>query len=216
MDYRKKIKNSSLIFSINRSAKLIFQQWLKNAKKTYQLQPELIEKIKDDNIQNEVLDTLIDAVETLITEKTTEQKTVKGWSFGFVCGYIQGNLDVAWFNRYVVKLSREYEDFVKIKAISELFRVDDIAVDKVLSIYNYFIDQRISPVETVNTQTSNVVSISNNNIGKRNNFKTEIIELLLNDFEKKYINLLTEKEQLCCPDICEYFNENEFKQILGN
>ena len=47
-------------------------------------------------------------------------------------------------------------------------------------------------------------------------FKEEIIGSLSEDLMIKYYQLLNKKKTNCCPDIAQFFDINEIKQIIGN
>lgn len=50
----------------------------------------------------------------LVNEKSKEKKSISGWSFGYICGYMQGSLNVKWSNRYLIETSKEFADLMKI------------------------------------------------------------------------------------------------------
>lgn len=116
-------------------------------------------KIKDDEVEDVFIDHLEKAIKTLVEEKSEEKKLIKGWSFGYVCGYLRGSIDVEWVNKYIIKQSKEYKDLMKIKAIIAYLKWDQSSLDKIFSIYKYLIDQRVQSTEIVESTSSNVISI---------------------------------------------------------
>ena len=193
VDYKKKIKTSAVAFGIKKISKEVFAVWLENAKTAYSLHSGLLDKIKNDRVEDVFLNYLADAIKALVEDTSIEKKSAKGWSFGYVCGYLQGRLDVAWYNKYIVETGREYEDIMKIKAVIEYFKWDTLLLDNIGKIYCHLLDQRVQPVVDKWDVSPNVVSIfkrKNMNISKIDDFKLSIVELLANDIEAKIMLLL--------------------------
>ncbi len=218
MDYKKKISNSGIAFKIKNISKQVFSRWLENAKEVYNLSPELFNKIKDDEVGNIFLDHLEKAIRALVEEKSDDKKSIRGWSFGYLCGHLQGSIDAEWVNKYIIEPSKEYGDLMKIKAIIEYFNLDDISSEKIFFIYNYLIAQRIQPTESPEVTSSNVISIfkhKDSDQVKKNEFKKNIIDILSKELELKYMKLLNNKHKTCCPDITEHLNVQDIKHIVG-
>lgn len=192
--------------------------WLENAKAAYSIQTDFIDKIQNDKVEDAFLDCLADAINTLVEDKSIEKKSVKGWSFGYVCGYVQGRLDVAWYNKYIVETGRDYEDIMKIKAVIEFFKCDALLLDRIGSVYSYLLEQRVQPAVNKWDVSPNVVSIfkrKNVSISKNDDFKLSIVELLSTDLEAKIMSLLSTKHYDCCPCLDSYLDYNEIVQIAG-
>ena len=218
MDYKKKITNSGIAFRIKSISKQIFSQWLENAKDVYGLSPELFNKIKDDEVENTFLAHLERAIEALVENKSDKKKSIRGWSFGYLCGHLQGSIEVEWVNKYIIEPSQEYEDLMKIKAIIEYLNFDDTSLDKIFSIYQYLITQRIQPTGSIEVTSSNVISIFKHkslNQVKENEFKENINDILSKELELKFMKLINKKNDICCPDISKYLDIQDIKNIAG-
>ena len=77
MDYKKKISNSGIAFKIKNISKQIFSRWLENAKEVYNLSPELLNRIKDDEVEDTFLDHLEIAIKALVEDKSDEKNKTK-------------------------------------------------------------------------------------------------------------------------------------------
>lgn len=219
MNYKKKIKSSPLAFRINSISKEVFTIWLKNAKTAYNLKSDLIDKIQNDKVDDLFLNYLADAIKILVEDKSIEKKTVQGWSFGYVCGNVQGKLEVTWYNKYILESSIEYENIMKIKAVIEYFKMDALLLDKIGNIYSYLLEKRVQPSVEKSEVLSNVISIfkyKNKNSSRIDDFKSSIVELLSTEIQTKILTLLNLQHYDCCPDLDEYLNYDEIVQIAGH
>lgn len=219
MTNKKKIRQSILTFKIKDIAEKVFSIWLDNASFVYDLSPEYIDKIKDDDVDDIFLDHLDRAIKSLVHDKSDEKKSTKGWSFGFLCGHIQGSIDVEWVNRYVIEPSKEYENLMKAKAIKEFINLDNASFEKIFLIYEQLISKRVQPLEKTEYSSSNIKSIfdhENSNSIKFNKFKKDMNDFLLKEFEFKYMKILNSKNRTCCPDITYYLDETVIVKIVGN
>lgn len=219
MDYRARIKRSPLAFRITVISKGVFVEWLENAKTAYRLQADLIDVIKNDNYEDLLIDYLADAIDALVTDKSIEKKSIPGWSYGYVCGNVQGRLEVAWYNKYIIEAGIDYKNIMKIKAVIEYLKFDALLLDKIGKIYSYLIEQKVQTSVEKFDNFSNVVSIFKN-INKSNvmieDFKGSIIALLSADVENKVMALLNAQHYDCCPDLDKYLNYNDILQIAGD
>lgn len=219
MDYKKKIKRSPIAFRISVISKVVFAEWLENAKVAYSLQADLIDIIKNDDVENLLMDCLTDAIKTLVENKSIEKKAVPGWSFGYVCGNVQGRLEAIWYKKYILETGIEYENIIKLKAIVEYFKLDLLLLDKIGKIYSHLLEQRVQPSVDKFNIFQNVVSIlknKNNTNVKIEDFKSSILELLSADIETKIMALLNSQHYDCCPDLDKYLNYNDIVQIAGD
>jgi hypothetical protein len=219
MDYKKKIKRSPLAFRISKISKEVFAVWLENAKTAYNLQADLIDKIQNDKVEDVFLDYLAAAIKVLVEDKSIEKKTVPGWSFGYVCGNVQGRLEVTWYNKYILETGIEYENIIKIKAVIEYFKLHTLLLDEIGKIYSHLLEQRVPPSVDKWDVFPNVVSIfkgKNDSSAKIDDFKNSIVELLSTDLKAKILTLLNLQHYDCCPDLDKYFDYDEIVQIAGD
>ncbi len=218
MNYLNKIKQSELAFKIKGIANDVFKKWLKNAQKTYDLTPEFIKKIENDQVDKFFLNHLEDAIHSLVEKTSGEKKEIPGWSFGYLCGHLAGSIDVEWVNKYIIEPSVEFEDLLKIKAIISGFKSDNTLVKTTNIIYNLLLKNRVQPTDLIKSQKSKIIPISgydDSALIKDNEFKKDIIRILSKDLELKILALLDKKKDNCCPDITSYLDIQVIKQIVG-
>lgn len=219
MDYNKRIRSSSLIFTLKKTSELVFSQWLKCAKDFYNLPTEFVESIKSDDVEPVFIEHLEKAINALVENKSDEKVQIKGWSYGYLCGYLEGCINVTWTNKYIIEPSKEYEDMIKIKSIIEYINWNESSSKHMLSIYNYLINKRIKPLELKGNIPDNVVTISSHtksDKNKENEFKISIIDLLSDELKSRILSSLEEKQCDCCPSLDEYLDYSDVKKIVGN
>lgn len=218
MNYKKKIRQSILVFKIKSIAEKVFSTWLENASVIYDLSPTYIERIKDDETESIFLERLNSAINSLVKEKSDDKKSIKGWSFGFLCGHIQGGIDVEWVNKYVIEPSKDYENLMKLKAIKEFINFDDTSFDQIFLINQYLNSKRTQPLGETEFSSSNIKSIfdhKNSSGIKISKFKHDMNDFLKSELEFKYMKILNSKNRTCCPDITHYLDENMIAEIVG-
>ncbi|MEA3444794.1 MAG: hypothetical protein U9R19_08740, partial [Bacteroidota bacterium] len=84
----------------------LFRKWTKNATLDY---PNNDFTIIDETILvNDLKDTLNSSLRCLVEEEKNEKRKILGYDFGFIIGFIQGNLNKHWFNEYIIKRTDLY------------------------------------------------------------------------------------------------------------
>jgi len=216
MNYEQ-INKSSLSLKISNISTKIFYQWIKNAKIAYGLNDGDIKQVSSAILREEFVQHLMSAINSLLKENH-EEKSISGWSFGYLCGHIQGSLNVKWSNKYIIEQSKEFEDLMIIKSVIGLIELDDSFATKLMIIYDYFLGQRIQPMETIKPLPKKVISIDDKRYRQKKNEhfrKTEAIRYLNDILITNFMSLLNKYETMCCPDITEYLDEQEIKDIVG-
>ncbi len=103
----------------------LFREWTKNAKLDF---PNNDFTIVDESIiVRDVNDSLSSSLKCLVKEEKIESRKKEGYDFGFIIGFLQGNLNVHWHNEYIVKRTDKYKEFVIIKAILSYLKFDELA-----------------------------------------------------------------------------------------
>jgi hypothetical protein len=214
--FKCRIRKSAVMFKINRIASDVFAQWLKNAKFVHGIEPQLLDRIKDDEVRDVFIDHLASAIKSFIEEKSDKMTATKGWSYGYICGYIQGRIDVSWYNKYVLELSSEYENLLKLKSIIEYLKYDGNVMDRIHHIYDHLLSQRIQPTDNMYSSDKivSILSHKNSKLIKKNEFKKSLIELLSSHIEKQMLLLLDANSHDCCPDISVYVTYDDMIEIL--
>jgi len=218
MDYQKIIKSSNLKFSIKRISVQLITNWFACTKIKYDISNVANFVIDELEVENDFVDHLSSAIDSLINNKSWKKRTIPGWSFGYLCGHIQGALNSKWINQYLIEPSKEFEDLMKIKAILEILRIDSDVSRKLEIIYDYFISHKKQAVDKDEKLPSNVVSLIQR--GKlintrREKYRKEFHDYFEDILKSNYMSLIQTYDFMCCPDLTKYLDEHEVVNIVG-
>lgn len=219
MNYKQKIVSSPVYFSLQRIAHTIFNEWLESTKEFYNLSNEFYEKLQDEKVGEIFINNLAQAINTLINETSEDKQRIHGWSFGYVCGHLQGSINIEWINKYIIEPSEEFEELLKLKAIMALLNWDNDTSNKVFSIYKHFVKHRIQPTSPLDSMAQNVIQISdykNIELADNNAFQKNIVNLLACQLQEKKMEMLEAENKDCCPDITQFLKVNDIRQIVGS
>ncbi|MDQ6967228.1 MAG: hypothetical protein Q9M14_00920 [Mariprofundaceae bacterium] len=111
MNYQRNIRNSSLRFTLRKTAMKLLVNWHECAKNKYNISNTIEFSCDELEIENDLVDSLSSAVKSLVRDKSRENKSTRGWSFGYICGHVQGGLNVKWSNQYLVEPSKEFNEY---------------------------------------------------------------------------------------------------------
>ena len=205
-------------FTIRKTSMQLATKWLECV--NYKYGSNDIAGIDFDEIEaeNDFIGHLANAINSLVNDKSKEKKSIPGWSFGYICGHMQGSLNVKWSNRYLIEPSKEFEDLMKIKTIIELLRYDRDVLRKIEIIYDYFLTHRNSVATEEEALPDNVISLVD-----RGKLQNKNKETLRNEFDvylgkifmTNYTSLMQSYDFMCCPDLSEYLAEHEIVNLVG-
>lgn len=216
MNYKKTIRDSNIAFKIKKNAVIIFDIWVKNARKEYNLSSDFFIEAENGVIEKDFIDSFEKAILDLIEEKSAEKKKTPGWSYGFLCGSLQGRIDVCWYNRYILEKSEDFKDLLKMKALISYLNYDDFIVGKIAKVYDFLVKDKIKPVDLFENKNSNIYPFSEYSGSVKNyEFQENIIRILSENLEIKIMELLDRQGDNCCPDIDTYLTIDEVVEIVG-
>ncbi len=119
-------------FHLNKAFPL-FTDWITNAKLSY---PQLNYQISDATIfKNDLQNAMFKAVNGLNKAEKIECRKSIGYDYGFICGFIQGNLNAAWYSEYIYKQTNQYKLFTVINTIDSFFKFDDLLRIRLSNLY---------------------------------------------------------------------------------
>ncbi|MDM8546993.1 hypothetical protein QUF61_10910 [Candidatus Venteria ishoeyi] len=218
MNYQHNIRNSPLKFVLRKISMQLVRKWLECAKYKYGSNTIADFDFDEIEVENDFIRHLSNAIESLINYKSREKKSIPGWSFGYICGHVQGALNVTWSNLYLLEPSKEFENLMKLKTVIELLRIDNDFSQKIEIIYSYFITHRNRGIIAKEALPDNVISLIET--GKLKNInkgitRKEFDEYFENLFMTNYMSLLQSYDYMCCPDLTEYLDENEMINLVG-
>ncbi len=189
----------------------LFRMWIKNAIIDYPSDDFTI--IDETNLIDDLKDTLNSAVRSLLKEEKTEKRKITGYDFGFIVGFIQGNLNKHWFNEYIIKRTDLYKGFIINKAIIEYLKFDNLTGIRVNTIYENLLkeelnlntfDFSISELEIKKYDIDKVKSI-NDYVNDNNS----VITYLDNRIKEQVVEIVEIKEPDYLPKI-DHIIKNEY------
>lgn len=126
----------------------LFKDWVNNAKKVY---PNLNYDIKDPaKLERDLEDAMEDAIKALTREEKAKKRKIPGYDYGFICGYIQGNLNTTWYNEYIRKQSNTSKMFSAIVALESYLKFDELLKIRLTTLFTEHYKKEIN-LENVNT-----------------------------------------------------------------
>ena len=213
-----KLRHSSLTFGLKRIAEKIFHQWLDNAATTFSFSEQFIEQIKDDDMTPALTEQLLEALHLLVSTKTEQDKAKPSWSFGFVCGHIEGSLEVTWVNKYVIQHSKEYRDLLKLLALKNVLMSDKAVINNVHEMYQHLLQNSATNPLVQSMPSTNVINIGQHqktNQARLNLFESEMDTFLTESITSLHISLLSSKEEACNLNVIDHISEAQLIEIVG-
>ncbi len=217
MQYEQKIRQSPLYFRIKPIAVDLAKHWFDCAKLQYaSLSMEPVQS--DDNAEvfrHDLLKALSDALHS-VEDKPVDKKSVAGWSHGFVCGHIEGALNILWTNRYLLEPSNDFKGLIRIKTLLTLLQTDDELSRKIQPVYQHFLRHFNSPFDEAEPLPENVIPLSaasqpDQVTECRKGFEEYFSQLLLT----RYLDTLDLYKVKYRPNLFDYISQNELADIVG-
>lgn len=218
MNYQQKLRESELRFRMKAISYELITKWIECARNRYGFHDIDSNNINEADAESDFSEELLSAIQSLIEEVSIEKTSIPGWSFGYICGHIQGSLNAKWTNQYIIVGSNEYNDLMKIKTIIELMRVAPVCMKKIGLIYDYFtkenkqlsIDETDLPLNVVSLVRKGKLPKSSNET-----YKKSFDEYFSKLFMDNYMSLLRSYNIECCPALRNYLVEHEVINVIG-
>ncbi|MBN2617191.1 MAG: hypothetical protein JXR64_02630 [Spirochaetales bacterium] len=157
-------------------------------------------------LHSRIIDKLEEAI-SLLSTKIPSKKNNKEWSYGFVCGFIQGGLDVFWYNKFILEQSREFQKLLMVKALVIYIMNDKTDSDKIYDIYTLINNKDVK-------DDINIFKQKNKDQFLIKDFKTQLVDFLKNEISLE-LNQIFDRDKLSyCPDITNYIGILDFQNIL--
>jgi hypothetical protein len=216
MNYTVIIKDSPLSFSLIGISAQLIAGWLSMAKQKYQLPYLNGIHIDPQQVEEDLVATLSSAIHSLVNEKSLEKKAIPGWSFGYLCGYAQGELNVIWSDRYLIVPSQKFEDLLKLKAICQALKIDQIW-QPIAKVYEYVLKNKHQwgGSEEQFLQPISLVKNKNHQPVETKKCRDEFMGYVNHIFFEKYKSLLNSHDAKCCPDLTNYLDKQEVIKLVG-
>ena len=186
----------------------MFREWTQNAKKEFQhLDFTIIDERK---LVEDVRETICKSNIAIHNYEKVERRKQMGFDKGFICG----NLNVNWYNEYVIKQSNKYKEFLVFKSIKmylELFELERI---KINNIYTHLFFEDLNIYQDTSVEHTN---LQHNNLKELDNMPKDEILVVINNQINNYIN---EYLNLKTPDfldsVVKYFTDEDINYIINN
>ena len=101
--------------------------------------PDLNYQINDLGVlENDLAQALQSAVRSVEKKSASGKRKAPGFDYGFVCGYVEGNLNAVWYNEYIYKQSNNYKVLAAITTLDDFLRADDLVKIRLSSVYSEY------------------------------------------------------------------------------
>jgi hypothetical protein len=191
----------------------IFRAWTVSARLSH---PELNLTSRDEIVLCATLTEAIRKARTsLLKEEKADRRKIIGYGVGFMLGFIESNLNVAWHFEFILKQSKAHKEFIALKAIKQYFEQDELARIRVSAMYNalYIEDMNIE-----NASASMVPErIKQEGIADDEMpYENQILQMLNNKINS-YINDYLEIDgPNFMPPMENYFSVDELRSLIEN
>lgn len=198
--------------NISKIAFEMFRDWTRNAKKEF---PHLDFSIIDEtNFVEDLLHATGKASIAIKNHEKAERRKQMGFDKGYICGFIGGNINVKWYNDYVIKQSKEYKEFLVLKSIKihlELFELERV---KINSIYAHLLFRDLNIYQNTSIEHEKLKHFS---LEELDIVPKDDILIVLNNKINNYINnYLNFKSAEFLDSVEKYFTDDDILAIASH
>ena len=192
----------------------LFNIWVAEAKQRY---PDFLFQENNDTLLNDVLAALAKSLELVWQSKNQTKHNTPGWPVEFVLNNASSILNTRWSQEYVLKQMPEYKDLFFLQSITNYLKIDALAMTKVKTLYNHFINTKTIITEENATKNENIIDLAQYKKDKQPNnaFQNKIVTYLESLFFEKHIllfgDILKNKPPFALSDFC---NTDEIEQLI--
>jgi hypothetical protein len=193
----------------------LFRSWTINASKDFPDNDFII--IDETYLAKDLEQSIKLAIECLIKEDNAERRGTKGFDYGYILGFIQGNLNAHWNNEYILKRSDDYKGFIVNKAILEYLKIDDIMGIRLNALYERFIKEDLNLQSydfKINTKEIRKYDLDKFPSGFDKKNKTYVQTYLNNMIKKQIVELIDTFNGLYLPDLEQYIDEEYITELI--
>lgn len=186
----------------------LFRQWTKKAALDY---PDLDFTIIDEGVLlKNFKESLHQALNSLIKTEKAEKRLMSGYDYGFVVGFIQGNLNTLWFFEYITKRSNVFKSLLINKALWMYLQNETVAAIKIQAIYEKMYEESVN-LESLDYDLPKA-KITDYNIDKLQaaefgGYEDNLVMVFLkNKISEQVLSLLKIKAKNYLPDLENYLS----------
>lgn len=219
-DFENTLRNSGTRFELEGIASEIFCIWIKTAGLEHNVAAAKAQKYSSNGQLNEdFTNCFLDAFRSEKSIGTQEKRARNEWSYGYICGYIQGNLETKWYDQFIFKRSEKYRELLETKALIEFLKLSSAPSESIGQIHEHLLHEESGIIEETNTSSGNVFYLKDRK-GTAGVKANEIQKRLVGKLEKSllldyYKTVEGESEHMFCPDVTDYFSCEKIESFLN-
>lgn len=190
----------------------MFRDFTKNVKRFHA--DANLDILDEGVLVRDLLGVIKKARKALLVEEKEEERSIDGYSVGFMRGYIAGNLSIHWVHEYIIKQSQDYKVFIAMKSMRLYLELDTVAAIKSRSIYHHLLSEGSNLSDMVTGVKP--VELDKWLADESESFPTNEILQILQNKEHEYIKAFLKKDYdqyLISPK--GYFTDGELLDIIN-
>ncbi len=193
----------------------IFQNWKYRVNQDYP--DKQIQILDERELTTDVQNAIYNALKALSEEKNKPKRKDPGYDYGFFLGFVQGNINTQWVNKYLAKSSEVYKELMLFKAIYEYLNLEELALLKVNSIYEemmladsnfLFTDLSVLAKKIDEYNIDDVLEVSEEEL--------PVVKFLKNNIKERTLQIVDFEKANYIPDLDRYFPEDEVRTLIGS
>ncbi len=189
----------------------IFSDWVSNAKNNF---PTLNYEIRDPAVLESDLEEVVNkAIKALTKEEKTEDRKKSGYDYGYVCGFIKGNLNTLWYNEYIKKQSTIYKMLAAITVLESYLKFDDLLKIRLSNLFTEYYKREVN-LDNLPTAIEIELPFQLSFLDTDNSYNP-ILATLENIKIQMIKNVFDEDVPDFLPGIKKYFSTEEIDRILN-
>ena len=194
----------------------LFREWTKKALAKYSHNDFTI--IDETCLIEDMEESLNNAISSLLKKERAEERTTPGYDYGFVLGFIQGNLNSYWYNEYIVRRTDVYKGYVINKAFFEYLKFNDIERVRITALYEWLLKKGLN-LESIDVGIDKkqftkygLDDIEPGDISADSN--NAVLVYLENRINEQIIEIVEMSDSNFLPDLENYFSEAMIMQMI--
>lgn len=194
----------------------LFREWTKNASFDYPNNDFTI--IDETALVNDLISAVEGATVSLVKEEKAVKRNIFGYDYGFIIGYIQGDLNVHWHNEYIVKASDLYKGFAVNKALFEYLKFDSLTEIRINALYKHFLKDGLNlqsvdfdiPLKEEKKYGIDIIEIERNYNSKDN----PILTYLENSIQEQVVQTLDSSSSDYLQNLESFFKRKLIEDLI--
>lgn len=130
---------SSIVENVDVKAYALFYEWAYNAKKDYPFLDFIPEN--EDEISKDLKDVIAKGLQH-VYEEEAYKKEFNIWGSDFLKNFIQINLNLVWYNKFILNHKLEYQHAVWLKSMLMYLEANTLALKHVNRLYKLILNNR--------------------------------------------------------------------------